>query len=47
MKDFLGETGDELVNGGLASYIVIDNGGLKCFSTCFKYVTRIKQRIGL
>lgn len=27
MKDFLGETGDESVNEGLASYIVIDNGG--------------------
>ena len=28
MKDFLGESGDEFVNEGLASYIVIDNGGL-------------------
>lgn len=27
MKDFLGETGDESVNEGLASYVVIDNGG--------------------
>jgi len=27
MKDFLGETGDELVNEGLASYMVVDNGG--------------------
>lgn len=27
MKDFLGETGDESVNDGLASYVVIDNGG--------------------
>lgn len=27
MKDFLGETGEELVNEGLASYVVIDNGG--------------------
>ncbi|XP_068686588.1 heat shock 70 kDa protein 12A-like [Montipora foliosa] len=27
MKDFLGESGDEFVNEGLASYIVIDNGG--------------------
>lgn len=31
MKDFLGETGDESVNEGLASYIVIDNGGQECF----------------
>ena len=28
MKDFLGESGDQLVNEDLASYIVIDNGGL-------------------
>lgn len=28
MKDFLGETGEELVNEGLASYVVIDNGGV-------------------
>ncbi|XP_067042599.1 heat shock 70 kDa protein 12A-like [Acropora muricata] len=27
MKDFLGESGDQLVNEDLASYIVIDNGG--------------------
>lgn len=27
MKDFLGETGEESVNEGLASYVVIDNGG--------------------
>ena len=27
MKDFLGETGDESVNEGLASYVVVDNGG--------------------
>ena len=42
MKDFLGETGDESVNEGLASYIVIDNGGESLFSVYISFCKHLE-----